>query len=311
LNLQTHFLDTSTVAFYKASSKWIDRNILFTIGFVKIINSAKQRMTTQNAHTSSDSDADSSLARRRVVVTGAAHGLGLAIARRFAADGAYVVLVDCDDAVLSRVSEKEFVAGRCFAIVKDLSDLDAASVVFDQATNSVGVVDTLINNAAWSFHKPMLEVTGPEFERVVNINQRAPFFLAQQFFQRISVSSTRSPDPVIINISSVNALAGNPNLVAYAGTKGAMTAMTRAMAVEMQEFGIRVNAIVPSAIRTYVTENLIAAGKIDPSTLFEKYLIKRFASCEEIAELVAYLCSPAATYVNGATWAIDGGYLAV
>jgi NAD(P)-dependent dehydrogenase (short-subunit alcohol dehydrogenase family) len=115
---------------------------------------------------------------------------------------------------------------------------------------------------------------------------------------------------VVVNIGSVNALAGNPGLVPYAGTKGALTAMTRAMAVEMSEFKIRVNAICPAAIETHVTKNLIAAGVVDPPKLFEKYLIQRFASCAEIAELVVYLCSDAATFVNGANWVIDGGYLA-
>jgi NAD(P)-dependent dehydrogenase (short-subunit alcohol dehydrogenase family) len=243
-------------------------------------------------------------------VTGAGNGLGLAIARRFSAAGAQVLLVDSDSVVLLRVHEKEFAPERTFAVVKDLAEPDAGSTVFEKAAATIGLVDTLINNAAWSFHKPMVEVTTEEFDRVVNINQRAPFFLAKQFFKHISKAATPPSDPAIINISSVNALAGNPNLVAYAGTKGALTAMTRAMAVEMRDFKVRVNAICPAAVETYVTKNLIAAGKIDPSTLFENYLIKRFASCEEIAELVAYLCSNSATYVNGATWEIDGGYLA-
>ena len=86
--------------------------------------------------------------------------------------------------------------------------------------------------------------------------------------------------------------------------------MTRAMAVEMQEFNVRVNAISPAAVETFVTKGLIASGVIVPSTLLERYLVKRFASCEEVAELVAYLCSSAATFVNGANWEIDGGYLA-
>ena len=156
----------------------------------------------------------------------------------------------------------------------------------------------------------MLEVTGAEFDRLVSINQRAPFFLSQQLLRHIAQAPSPPSDPVIINVGSVNAMVGNPNLVPYAGTKGALTAMTRAMAVEMKEFKVRVNSICPAAIETYVTKNLIVKGVIDPSTLFENYLIKRFASCDEIAELVAYLCSSAATYVNGANWVIDGGYLA-
>jgi gluconate 5-dehydrogenase len=247
---------------------------------------------------------------RRAVVTGAANGLGLAIARRLSADGAHILLVDCDRTVLKRVSEKEFSPERTFAIVKDLAEPDAGSVVFEKAAASIGPVDALINNAAWSFHKPMSEVTTAEFDQVVAINQRAPFFLAQEFLKQIVSTPVPPVDPVIVNIASVNALAGNPNLVAYAGTKGALVAMTRAMAVEMQEQKIRVNAICPAAVKTYVTSQLIDAGQIDPVKLFEKYLNKRFASCEEIAELVAYLCSSAATYVNGATWEIDGGYLA-
>jgi NAD(P)-dependent dehydrogenase (short-subunit alcohol dehydrogenase family) len=247
---------------------------------------------------------------RRALVTGAANGLGLAIARRLSRAGAQVLLVDSDRAVLSRLDESDFVSGRSFALVRDLAEPDSAVVVFDEVTRRFGVADTLINNAAWSFHKPMLAVTREEFDRVVAINQRAPFFLAQEFLRQISGAEVRPRDPAIVNIGSVNALVGNPNLIAYAGTKGALTAMTRAMAVEMQEFGVRVNTISPGAVETYVTRNLIAAGVIDPPKLFEKYLIQRFASCEEVAELVAYLCSDAATYVNGANWVVDGGYLA-
>ena len=128
--------------------------------------------------------------------------------------------------------------------------------------------------------------------------------------RQISYAAVPPRDPTIINIASVNALVGNANLVAYAGTKGALTAMTRAMAVEMKEFNVRVNSISPAAVETFVTKNLISAGIIDPPKLLEKYLVKRLASCEEIAELVAYLCGPSATYVNGANWVIDGGYLA-
>jgi NAD(P)-dependent dehydrogenase (short-subunit alcohol dehydrogenase family) len=244
------------------------------------------------------------------VVTGAANGLGLAIARRLCAGGARVLLVDSDKTVLSRVGEKDLPGARTFAVVKDLSEPDAASFVFDEVSKTLGLADILINNAAWSFHKPMLEVTVAEFDRLVGVNQRAPFFLAQQFLRHISQAAVRPRDPVIINIASVNALVGNPGLAPYAGTKGALVAMTRAMAVEMQEFKVRVNSISPAAVETFVTKNLIASGVIVPSKLLENYLVKRFASCEEIAELIAYLCSEAATFVNGANWVIDGGYVA-
>jgi 3-oxoacyl-[acyl-carrier protein] reductase len=242
---------------------------------------------------------------RTVIVTGAGNGLGLAIARRFAEGGARVLLVDQDPVVLSRVDGGK--QNSMFAMVKDLAEPDAATEVFLHAKDNLGSIDALINNAAWSFHKPMLEVTGTEFDRVVAINQRAPFFLAQEFLKQLN----QAEDPAIVNIGSVNALRGNPNLVPYAGTKGAIVAMTRAMAVEMASSNVRVISICPAAVRTFVTQQLIDSGVIEPAKLFNKYLIKRFASCEEIAELVAYLCSEAARYVTGANWEIDGGYGAI
>jgi hypothetical protein len=246
--------------------------------------------------------------KRALIVTGAANGLGLAIARRFAADGAKLLLVDCDSAVLSRIGEKDFPALRTFALVKDLAEADAAEFVFAEAGRTIGLVDGLINNAGWSFHKPIQNVTVEEFDRLVAINQRAPFFLAQEFVRQLSAVKVKPVDPVIVNIASVNALVGNPNLAAYSGTKGALAAITRALAVELP--GIRVNSISPSAIKTFVTSGLIESGVINPPRLFEDYIVRRFATCEEIAELVAYLCSPAATFVTGANWVIDGGYIA-
>lgn len=247
---------------------------------------------------------------RNVIVTGAGHGLGLAIAKRFVELGAKVLLVDKEEVVQTRVGTAELPAQSAFAVVKDLAEQDAAQFIFAAARSKLGAVDVLINNGAWSFHKPMLQVTADEFDRVVAINQRAPFFLAQEFLRQVSSAASRPADPVIVNIGSVNALSGNANLVAYAGTKGAVVAMTRAMAVEMRDAGIRVNSISPGAVRTWVTQNLIDSGGIVPEQIFEDLLIKRFASTEEVADLVVYLSSKRAAYVNGANWVIDGGYMA-
>ena len=244
------------------------------------------------------------------IVTGAGNGLGLAIARRFVAAGAKVLLVDQDPAVLKRIGSDDLPSDRAFALVKDLADDDSAASVFETAKKTLGPVDALVNNAAWSFHKPMLEVTHAEFERVVRINQRAPYFLAQEFYRAVANAKTKPPNPAIVNIASVNASRGSPNLIAYAGTKGAVVAMTRGMAVEMAPLDIRVNCISPGAVKTAFTESLIASGVIDPPKLFKKALIKRFATCEEIADLAAYLCSPRAAFVTGAEWVIDGGCLA-
>ncbi|HVA01561.1 MAG TPA: glucose 1-dehydrogenase [Terriglobia bacterium] len=251
-----------------------------------------------------------SLEGRGAIVTGAGQGLGLAIARKFLAEGARVLLVDREPEVSARVGEADLRGGSAFALVKDLADEDAAPVVFQKALAALGRVDTLVNNAGWSLHKPLAEMTVAEFDRLVAVNQRAPYFLAQEFLRNISQSPRDYKDPAIVNIASVNALAGNCNLTAYAGTKGALVASARAMAAEMAPFGIRVNCISPGAVLTPMTQKVIGKGTIDTNTFFDPFLVKRFASCEEIAELVAYLCSPAATYVTGVNWVIDGGYTA-
>lgn len=244
------------------------------------------------------------------IITGAGNGLGLAIARRFVASGARVLLVDQDPVVLKRVGLPDLPSSVAFGMAKDLAEDQAACEVFEMARNTLGAVNVLVNDAAWSFHKPMLEVTQSEFDRVIRINQSAPYFLSQEFCRAVVNARTKPANLAITNIASVNASRGNPNLIAYAGSKGAIVAMTRAMAVEVASLGIRVNSISPGAVETAYTRSLIDAGVIDPPKLFEKALVKRFASCEEIADVVAYLSSPRATFVTGANWVVDGGYLA-
>ena len=240
---------------------------------------------------------------RRILVTGAANGLGLGIARTLGGAGARLVLADVDAKVQERATEPEF-GGRAIALVRDLGEPDAAHWLIEQSVRSIGSLNGLVNCAAWSFHKPALETTVAEFDRVVAINQRAPYFLACEFARQLGESE---PDACIVNISSVNALVGNSNLVVYAGTKGALAAMTQALAVEFASL-MRVVAISPGSVRTHVTEQLIQSGQIDPEGLVDGALIKRFIAVEEIGELVSFLFSPAARSVTGANWVIDGGY---
>jgi NAD(P)-dependent dehydrogenase (short-subunit alcohol dehydrogenase family) len=240
---------------------------------------------------------------RRILVTGAAHGLGLGIARILAACGARLVLADVDSKVRARVAEAGL-SSCSVALVRDLADPDAARWLIEESVRELGTLNGLVNCAAWSFHKPALETTIAEFDRDVAINQRAPYFLACEFARHRSAAEN---DACIVNIASVNALVGNPNLVAYAGSKGALAAMTRALAVEFAP-RVRVVTISPGSVRTHVTEQLIESGQIDPAALLDTALIKRFIAVEEIGELVSFLFSAAARSVTGANWVFDGGY---
>jgi NAD(P)-dependent dehydrogenase (short-subunit alcohol dehydrogenase family) len=241
--------------------------------------------------------------QRRILVTGAANGLGLGIAKTLAAAGAQLVLTDVDEIVRERAKEPAF-AGRAIALIRDLAEPDVADYLIDESVGAIGSLNGLVNCGALSFHKPALQTTVEEFDRVVAINQRAPYFLACRFFSQLKPSDE---DPCIVNIASVNALVGNLNLAAYASTKGALTAMTRALAVELAP-RVRVVAISPASVRTYVTNQLIESGQINPETALDLLLIKRFVTVDEIGELVSFLFSPAAASVTGANWVMDGGY---
>ena len=213
-----------------------------------------------------------------------------------------MVLVDRDPAVKDNLADP-LLSNSAIALVRDLAEPDAARDLVRLASEKMGVLDGLVNCAALSFHKPFSETTISEFDHVVAVNQRAPFFLSQEFAKAVSDGVA---DPCIVNIASVNALIGNVNLTAYASTKGALVAMGRAMAVELAP-RIRVVTISPGAVLTTNTENLIAEGQIDVQQMFSRFLVKRFITVDEVADLVAFLFGPSAASITGSNWVIDGG----
>jgi NAD(P)-dependent dehydrogenase (short-subunit alcohol dehydrogenase family) len=244
------------------------------------------------------------LSHRRILVTGAAQGLGLGIARHLANCGAALVLTDVNPRVKDHLRDAAFT--RSIGMVQDLADPDAAGKIMHEATSRFGSIDGLINCAAWSLHRNIGEMTLSDFDRLVAVNQRAPFFLSQKFAAQLTDADV---DPCIVNIASINAAIGNARLAAYAGTKGALIAMTRAMATELAP-RVRLVAISPGGVRTEYTEQLIREGIINPENSRQRRLIPRFIEVGEIAELVAFLMGPAARSITGSNWTFDGGYTA-
>ena len=188
----------------------------------------------------------------------------------------------------------------------DLINEGAAEAMIAGAVDSFGRVDILVNNAGIAHVGTAENTAEADFDRIYSVNVKG-VYLCSQAGIRIML---REGGGVILNLASIASLIGLTDRFAYSMSKGAVVAMTRAMAVEMASSNVRVNSICPAAVLTFVTQQLIDSGVIEPAKLFDKYLIKRFATCEEIAELVAYLCSDAARYVTGANWDIDGGYCA-
>ena len=215
------------------------------------------------------------------------------------------MLADCNPVVKDHLADPVF-TNSAHAFVHDLSEPDAAQDLVRSALAKVGHLDGLVNCAAWSFHKPFSETTVAEFDRVIAVNQRAPYFLSQEFANALEEDGS---DPCIVNIASVNAAIGNRNLTAYASTKGALVAMGRAMAVELAP-RIRVVTISPGAVLTKYTENMIAQGEMDVEHLLSRLLLKRFINVDEIGDLVVFLFGPSARSITGSNWIIDGGVTA-
>ncbi len=243
------------------------------------------------------------------VVTGAARGIGLACARRFAADGARVIMAD----ILGEDGESQARALReaghdARFLQGDLTERSAVDALIAFAVDQFGGVDILLSNAGIAKPTPFLEIADAEFDRVLAINLRAAF-TGGQAAARQMVAQGRGG--VIINMSSVNALLAIPGLVAYACSKGAMNQLTKVMAVELAPHGIRVVAIGPGTILTELARDAVLNDPAAREKVLSRTPIGRAGEPEEIASVASFLASSDASYITGQTIYPDGGRLAL
>jgi 3-hydroxybutyrate dehydrogenase len=245
-----------------------------------------------------------SLVGRTAVVTGAASGIGAACAVRLATAGADVVVVDLDAAGAKRVAKQ--VGGR--AEVADLSDLNAV--------DALGLTcDILVNNAGLQ-HVARIEDFSPErFSFMLRVMLEAPFRLARQALPHMYAAGWGR----IVNISSVHGLRASPYKAAYVSAKHALEGLSKVVALEGAAHGVTANCINPAYVRTPLVESQIAdqaaSHGIGEDEVIEKIMlaraaIKRLIEPDEVAELLAYLCSPPAAFITGASIALDGGWTA-
>jgi NAD(P)-dependent dehydrogenase (short-subunit alcohol dehydrogenase family) len=245
------------------------------------------------------------LAAKVAVVTGAASGIGRSIAQSMVGAGARIVGVDRDtEGVREACSRLE---GEVLALGIDLTEDDTPSRIVEAALERFGSVDVLVNCAGIFPSTSALEISRNEWERVFGINLRAPFLCSQEIVQW-AVRNGRAAS--IVNVASSAGVVARPGVAHYCASKAALIMLTKALAVEWAEHGIRVNAVAPGLVETPGVAELISTeqGREEHRRKIDRIPLARPGEPHEIAEAVLYLTS--ASYVTGETLFVDGGYSA-
>jgi NAD(P)-dependent dehydrogenase (short-subunit alcohol dehydrogenase family) len=246
------------------------------------------------------------LTGRTAIVTGAAAGIGHAIARKFLEEGANVALADVDDAELqSSVDEIRSLSERILLIGANVGVVEDAQRIVDQTASRFGGLHVLVNNAAATrLQKTVQEMTFDEWDECLNVSLRSVFALSKWAGPVIRDNGGGS----IINISSVGAITPWSGGAAYCSAKSGVLALTKVLAAEYGEWKIRVNSISPGAI---MTPNLQASIERNQhiDRLKARTLLGRVGEAEEIASVAAFLASDEASYVTAANFVVDGGWL--
>jgi NAD(P)-dependent dehydrogenase (short-subunit alcohol dehydrogenase family) len=241
------------------------------------------------------------------LVTGGNAGIGEAIAKTFAREGARVVITGRRQAELDRVvDEIGRENGQSVAVAGSVTDDRHAHAAVERAVQHFGALDVLVNNAGiGEFGRRLHDLDDETWARVLDVNLTGVFRMTRAAVREMLKRGCGS----IVNISSIASLVGIPLLPAYAASKGALDALTRAIAVDYAQDGIRCNVVNPGLIETPMAAPLMAnPEQLDP--ILSHYLIRRPGKAEEVAHLALYLASDEAAWVTGGTFTIDGGMTA-
>jgi 3-oxoacyl-[acyl-carrier protein] reductase len=235
---------------------------------------------------------------RCAIVTGAAGGIGGATALRLAAEGAQVLAVD-------RKGEGFPEAPGIRPLVADVSDRDAPESIVGACREAFGRLDVLVNNAGIGGARPALDTSDADWDRFLDVDLRAVFRLS-----RAAIPALTAPGGRIVNIASVFGLVGFPGSCAYGVAKAGVAQLTRQMAADYTPRGILVNAIAPGVIETGMTSRRIATDRWYGTVMIEATPTPYNGRPEDIAGVVAFLCSEDARFISGEILTVDGGWLA-
>jgi glucose 1-dehydrogenase len=247
------------------------------------------------------------LAGKKALVTGADTGIGREIALEFARQGADVVLhySHHEESATAALEEIKAMGRRAAILGADFDDLNQATALAKEAIKFLGSVNCLVNNAGITFNRPFLKIEPEQFDKLFNVNFRAPFFITQKIVENM----VEHGGGAICNLSSIHGLQGAPEHSAYAATKGAIIAYTRALSVELAHRGVRVNAIAPGWI---TVENFykVIPGFTEEQAKKDAYNAvpaARYGVPLDVARMAAFLCGDEAGFLVGQTIVLDGG----
>lgn len=239
--------------------------------------------------------------KRVAVITGGATGIGFAIAKKFVQNEIISVLVGRDKTRLRMACEKLGKLSGFFTC--DLSKLEEIPVLVKNIISSYGQIDILVNNAGIHLKKPLTEVTDSEYQKIILTNQTSVFSLTRE----VAVFMQKKGKGSVLNISSMASQYGIPYVIAYTASKSAVEGMTKAMAVELAPFGIRVNCIAPGFIRTNMSAAAFETDSERRSKVISRTPLGRLGEPEEVAEAAHFLVSDSASFITGVVLPVDGG----
>ena len=242
---------------------------------------------------------------RVAIVTGSGSGIGQNVAMRLAREGARVVVdyVGSDEGAKQTVDTITKAGGAAVSFAADITRLDQVQALVEAAYSTYGSCDILVNNAGLEKKADFWDVTEEDYEKVMDVNLKGPFFVTQAFVRKLRDAKKKGR---VINISSVHEDMAFPGFATYCMSKGGMRMMMRDLAVELGPLGITINNVAPGAVKTPINTALLE-NKEKMAELRKNIPLGYMGSVEDISGLVAFLASDEAAYVNGATFTIDGG----